>query len=365
MSAPEPLEADRRAGAPHPRATASLFGQSAAERRFLDATAADRVHHAWLLTGPRGVGKATLAWRIARHMIAGGAGDSLDMAPDHPVFRQAAALSLPALRLCRRSWDEKAGRLRTTISVDEIRALKGFFQLTATGGGWRVAIIDAADDMTTQAANALLKMLEEPPARAMFLLVCHQPALVLPTIRSRCRELRCAPLDAASLSAALQAAGVAPDDDAAALEALSGGSAGRAVEISAAGGVELYGDIVAMLGPAPPVDRARAMALAEACAGRQAEARYVLTLDLLELALCRLARSAATGEHTPISDAEAALTARLAMTPGQARVWATLAPELAARAAQARAVNLDPAQVILDTCLRIDAAAADALGRAA
>lgn len=362
---PEPVEPDRRDGAPHPRETAALFGQEAAEARFLAALAAGRPHHAWLLTGPRGVGKATLAWRVARHMVAGGSSGTLAMPPDAPVFRQAAALSHPALRLCRRGWDDKAGRLRTAISVDDVRGLKGFFQLSATGGGWRVAIVDAADEMTTAAANALLKLLEEPPPRAMILLVCHNPALGLPTIRSRCRELRCVPLGPSDLAAALTAAGVTTEADPAVLAALAGGSVGRALELGAGGGVALYGDIVAMLASAPPVDRARVAALAEACSGRQAEARYALTLELLELALCRLALAAATGALETTSAEEAALVQRLAAAPGQAQVWATAVPQLAARAGQARAVNLDPAQVILDTCLRIDAAAADAVGRAA
>ena len=140
-----------------------------------------------------------------------------------------------------------------------MRALKAHFQLSAPEGGWRVAIVDAADELTDAAANALLKILEEPPDRAAILLVCHQPARLLPTIRSRCLELRCQPLGPADLARALEAAGAAPEAPAA-LAALARGSVGAALRIAAEGGVALYGEIAALLAAAPPLDRRRAVA---------------------------------------------------------------------------------------------------------
>jgi DNA polymerase-3 subunit delta' len=214
------------------------------------------------------------------------------MDPGDPVFRRVAALSAPDLFLARRAWDEKARRLRSAIGVEEIRALKSFFQLSAPEAGWRVAILDAADELTPQAANALLKTLEEPPARAILLLVCHQPARLLPTLRSRCRELRCAPLRPADLARALRDAG-AEAADPAALEALAGGSVGEALRLLAADGPALYAEIAGLLAAAPPLDRRRAIALAESCAGRGAEGRYDATLRLTTLALARIARAGA------------------------------------------------------------------------
>ena len=202
---PEP---DRVEGAPHPRATPRLIGQESAEADFLAAFSADRLHHGWLITGPQGLGKATLAWRIARFLLATpeaaddglfGAPpppESLDIPVDHPVARRVLALSDPGLKLVRRGWDEKAKRLKTVITVDEIRDLKQFFALSSADGGRRVVIVDSADEMNPNAANALLKLLEEPPARTTLLLISHQPSRLLPTIRSRCRELRLAPLGA-------------------------------------------------------------------------------------------------------------------------------------------------------------------------
>jgi DNA polymerase III subunit delta' len=359
----QPDEPDRHPSAPHPRETAALHGQEAAERAFLAAEATGRLHHAWLVTGPRGVGKATLAWRIARRLIAGERGATLDMAPDRPVFRQLAALASPQLFLARRPWDDKAERLRTAITVDEIRGLKGFFQLAAADGGRRVAIVDAADELNAAAANALLKVLEEPPPRAVLLLVCHRPAALLPTIRSRCRELRLTPLAPEPLARALAPAGAAaPADDRLAI--LAGGSVAAALDLIEGGGLELYAEIVEILRQSP-LDRRRLAALADAASGRAAAARYGLTLELAQLALGRLARAASGAASAPFSAAEAELFARIGATPAQGRLWASLLPRLTDRAAHARAVNLDPAQVILDTFLQIDAAAAEARAHAA
>ena len=356
-------EPDRLPGAPHPRETAALFGQAEAEAAFLDSERAGRLHHAWAITGPRGVGKATLAWRIARHLIAG-KGD-LAMAPGHPVFRQVAALSSPQLFLCRRPRDDKTDRLRTAITVDEVRALKRFFQHSATDGGRRVALIDAADELNTSAANALLKILEEPPANAVLLLVSHRPAGLLPTLRSRCRELRCRALGPDDLARGLAAAGaeLAPGD-AAPLAALAGGSVGAAFGLVAGDGLALYAELVALLSTRP-LDRRRAIALAEAAAGRDSAARYALTLDLVRLALSRLALAGAGAPVAPVSETEAALFAGLGATPDQARLWAGVVPGIVERTTHARAVNLDPQQVILDTLLQIDAAAAEARAHAA
>ncbi|MBC7132886.1 MAG: DNA polymerase III subunit delta' [Roseovarius sp.] len=362
---PEP---DRAEGAPHPRETARLFGQGAAEAEFLEAAATGRLHHGWLLTGPQGIGKATLAWRIARFLLAGQAGgdgglfgappppDSLDVDPEHPVARRMRALSEPGLFLLRRGPNDRGDRLAQDIRVAEVRKLAGFFALSAADGGRRVVIVDAADEMNTQAANALLKMLEEPPARTTMLLVAHQPSRLLPTIRSRCRQLRLVPLDAPDMARALEQAGITSPGDPAALAELAGGSVGAAVRLVTLDGLTLYGEWVALMESLPRLDRARALRLAETSAARGAEARRDLLFSLIALFLARLARTGATGAPpaTPAAPGEAALLMRLAPDPGRARAWAALAEDVGARLRHGLAVNLDPAGLLLDTVFRIN-----------
>lgn len=359
-------EFDRVDGAPHPRETRVLYGQRAAEQAFLEAYNSARLHHGWLITGPRGVGKATLAWHIARFLLAeepaGGLFDpppptSLAVPPDHPVLRRTLALSEPRLKLIRRDWDAEDKKADTVITVKRIRELKGFFQMSAADGGRRVVIIDSADEMNPNAANALLKVLEEPPKDATLLLISHQPSRLLPTIRSRCRELRCATLSPADMAQALAQAG-AEVDTVQAIAELSGGSVGEAVRLITQGGVSLYAEIVALLTSLPRLDRARALALTESASGRANEARFDLIVRLIEQFLARAARSGLFLPPPEAAQGEAALLARLSPDAAAARRWADLQQSLGARARQGKAVNLDPAALLLDMVLRMDEVAA-------
>ena len=358
---------DRIDGAPHPRETLGLFGQENAEAEFLEAYAGGRLHHAWMLTGPRGVGKATLAWRIARFLLANppASGDdmfgappppaSLDVSPDHPVSRRMLAGSEPGLHVLRRGPNDAGTKLSADIRIDRVRALKGFFSLSATDGGRRIVIVDAADELNTSSANALLKVLEEPPKDAILILITHQPSRLLPTIRSRCRVLRLSPLDAPTLDAALAQAGVTPEPG---LSALAAGSTGAAVRLANLGGLDLYRLLVQLFGGLPQVDRAAIAKLGDLAGARGGEARYDLLLDLFDLFLSRAARTGATGE-APIAacNGEASLLARMAPSPRAAQAWAQLQGELSARARHGRAVNLDPAALVLDMVLSIEAQA--------
>ncbi|MHC0054918.1 DNA polymerase III subunit delta' [Actibacterium sp. D379-3] len=371
---PEP---DRVEGAPHPRETAVLLGQDTAQAGFLEAFNTGRMHHGWLITGPRGVGKATLAWRLARFLLATPMAQedglfgappppaTLDIGADHPVAHRMAALSEPGLFLLRRAWDDKKKALKTVITVDEVRRLKGFFALSATDGGRRVVIVDAADEMNPNAANALLKLLEEPPENTTLLLISHQPSRLLPTIRSRCRELRLGTLPPDAMAQALRAAG-ADVTDATALAALSGGSVGEAIRLTNLGGLPLYAELVGLFATLPRLDRPRALKLADSVTGKGAASRYDLLLRLFDLFLSRLARSGVMGPPAPeAAPGEAALMARLCPDTYAARIWAETAETLGARARHGRAVNLDPASLILDTILRIDETAASLTARQA
>ena len=352
---PEP---DRLETAPHPRETARLFGHEAAETAFLQAWQQGRLHHAWLLRGPRGVGKATLAYRLARAVLTAGeaAPETLDTDPEHPVARRIRARAEPRLYVLNRPWDEKAKRLKTVITAEAARAMEGkLFQLSAADGGWRVGIIDSADELQMpQAANALLKLVEEPPPRSLLLLVCANPGRLLPTIRSRCRVLDLAPLAPEPLAQAVAQAGGTLDP---VLAALAEGAPGEALRLAALDGGALFQTLAALLAASPGLPRARLIALAKTMAGREAQPRFALAVQLTVLLLQRLARAGA-GQPLPPLPGEAGVAARLAPTLAAARHWAELAAEIEAKGAHALAVNLDPAGTILDIWLGIDAAAA-------
>lgn len=357
---PEP---DRAEGAPHPRETIRLHGHQAAQAAFLSAFNGGRLHHGWLISGPRGVGKATLAWRLARFLLAtpedGGMfapppPDTLDIPEAHPVATRLRALSEPRLFLLRRGPNDKGNALSQDIRVNEVRELARFLNLSAPDGGRRAVIIDAADEMNPNAANAILKMLEEPPARVTFLLVAHQPARLLPTIRSRCRSLPLHPLSPQDLAAALAQAGVEVEDPRATAE-LAGGSVGTALRLVTLDGLARYRELVTLLSTLPRLDRLRLIALAEAGAARGAEGRFDMTVTLIDQFLARAARTGITRQPPPeAAPGEAALLSRIAPDAHAARAWADLAQSLGARARAGKAVNLDPAALLVDMVLKVD-----------
>ena len=361
-------ESDRIEGAPHPRDTPHLIGHATAERAFLDAYNAGKLHHAWLMTGPRGVGKATLAWRMARFLLAtpalgGGmfddapAAQSLDVSPDHPIARRIAARAESRAALIRPLYDPKKDRLAAIIDVEQIRELKAKFSLKATDGGRRTIIVDSIDEMNPNAANAFLKLLEEPPAEVTFFLISHRPSGLLPTIRSRCRELRIGPLSPSDLSDALTAAGGEVDPrDRVALAELAGGSVGAAFALTNLNGLGLYQSLVDVLSGLPSMNRAKLQSLTEA--GKGNEAQFNLIVTLLDMFLARTARAGSMGGLAPdAAKGEGDVIARLATTPAAALAWANLAQVLGVRARRGRAVNLDAAALLLDMLLAIEAEA--------
>ncbi|WP_051356330.1 DNA polymerase III subunit delta' [Azorhizobium doebereinerae] len=244
----EGAEGDVLPGAPHPRRQDRLFGHAEVEADLIAEWRAGRLPHALLIGGPEGIGKATLAYRIARFVLAGGPVSpnqhAFDVPETHPIWRQVAALSHPDLLVLRRVPEAGEDKIPTVIPADMVRKVRSFFGATAGGGGWRVCIVDAVDDLNAFGANALLKTLEEPPARALFLLVCHAPGRVLPTIRSRTRMVRLKPLGGAEVLAALDHLAPALELDGAALPAAaaaSGGSVRRAIVLARGEGMEVRG----------------------------------------------------------------------------------------------------------------------------
>ena len=260
-------EPDRIAGQPHPRDTYELWGQEQALARAARALRSGRPPQAWLLAGPPGVGKATLAYRIARYLLRFGAApqgpSDLALPENDLVSRQIEAQAHPGLLVLKRQFNDR-GKLKTVLDVEEIRRLGGFFGMTAEAGGWRVAIVDSADEMNDNAANALLKILEEPPPRGLLILISHAPGRLLPTIRSRTQRLDLRPLDDRTLTGALKKTlPNASDEQRAQLVQLSEGSLGLALQLSSGEGLKLAAEADALLSARGDPDYSTLSALAE------------------------------------------------------------------------------------------------------
>jgi len=269
---------------PHPRHTLSFYGHAEAEQTFLDAYRGGRMPHAWLIGGPRGIGKATLAYRMARFAFAHPdqsapavrSASSLALPPDNPAVRRVAAQGHPDLLALERVEDEK-GKLPGVISVDLVRKTIGFFGSTAGEGGWRICIVDSADELNAAGANALLKILEEPPAKALLLVVSHAPGRLLPTIRSRCRRLALRPLAAEDVArAAAEALG--RDAAAAAAAAAADGSVARALDLLAGTALQVRERVNTMLAALPAVDPRELHALGDTL-GRSDESALTAFVD--------------------------------------------------------------------------------------
>ena len=260
-----------------PRETTALFGHDDTERAFLDAYKSGRIAHAWLIGGAPGIGKATLAFRAARFVFANPdphapevqRATSLAVDPGHPVARRIAAQAQGDLLVLERTVNEQTGKLYTVIRVDDVRRTVSFFGSTAGEGGWRIAIVDAVDDLQREGANALLKVLEEPPQRSLLLLISHAPGRELPTIRSRCRRLLLRPLEADDVTRALAASTGrgATEPELRQAAAAAEGSVGRALTLLDGSSLALRQRVLDLFAQLPNPDPRALHALGDAIGG--------------------------------------------------------------------------------------------------
>jgi DNA polymerase-3 subunit delta' len=357
-----PPEADGLEGWPHPRHTPSVVGQAEAERVVTDAIGSGRMHHAWLMTGTEGIGKATFAYRLARFLLAqdqqlpSGVTD-LTIPTDSTAHRQVSNLSHPGLLVVRRAWDRQAKRLKQNIAIDDIRALRHFLQRTAVTP-WRVVVVDTADDLNLNSANALLKSLEEPPKRTIFLLISSSPGRLLPTIRSRCRTLRFEALGETELKAAVGAACAATDrdepgdDQVAALQGLAKGSVRRVLQLLDGGGLHLLETVVTLLESLPRLDRQALHKLIAQTAGRDTLS-HDIAFDILEGAIADTLRAAASGTcHVPAFP-QLRRFPRL-LSPESLADWAELWETMREARNETERLNLDKAALVVTAFERIE-----------
>jgi DNA polymerase-3 subunit delta' len=319
-------------GAVPPAQTAKLFGHPEAERFLAESYASGKGHHAVLIEGPEGIGKATLAFRFANHVLSHpdpqSAPDFLaDPDPASPVSRQIASGASHNLLHLTRPTDEKTGKVRQAITVDEVRRAGHFFSQTSGTGNWRIVIIDPADDLNRNAANAILKILEEPPKRSMFLVLSHAPGKLLPTIRSRCMPLKMSPLGDADLRQALGALRADPGD---AVIAAAKGSVSEALKLLNYGGAAIIAAFDEALSTTGPAARKVMHKLADVLSAKDSDIVFGFFISHLGDELMARARAAAragdirTAEHN-----------------------ARLSSSITERLTVAQAYNLDRKQTIL------------------
>ncbi|MEJ1995404.1 MAG: DNA polymerase III subunit delta' [Limibacillus sp.] len=347
---------------PAPSANPDLFDQGEAESVLLRAYNSGRLPHAWLLTGQQGIGKATLAHRFARFLFAqgeGGAGEaglfgealapsSLAMEPEHPVFKRALSGGLSDLVILKKGLNDK-GRPEASIPVERVRKAAEFLNKTAADGGWRVIIVDGAEDLNKNSANAILKELEEPNEKSLLLLVSHAPGRLLPTIHSRCCHLALKPLPEATVTQLLvrEEPDLAPEE-AAALARLSEGSIGRALDLHREGGLILLQSLTALLQDLPRLEGGKLHAFADSLVGGAKDRRAFETLrELLLWWLARMIRGAAADSYpAPVLEGEAALMQRL-IGHGGLEGWMQLRDKWSEQLARADTTAPNRRQMIL------------------
>ncbi len=354
-----------------PRANADLIGHAKPEAAMLGAWASGKLAHAWLITGPRGIGKATLAYRFARFILSrgrlGGAGQrggmlsndalpkSLYLSPKEPVFRRVAAEGHADLVSIERRADARSGKLRSEIVVDDLRGVGKFMSKTAAEGGWRLAIIDSADEMNLNAANAILKVLEEPPRGAILLLVSHNPGRLAPAVISRCRRLALRPLDEDVVAnLVLRHQPETSSEDAAILARLAEGSIGCALSMAREGGLDLYRELTGLIQTLPHLDAQALHRLGERVEGKGGEEVFRVVSDLLGRWLGRLVLFGAGGKSShACSAAEQALMQRL-LDFAAVGCWIEVWEKVTHLFAHADKANLDRRQVILSAFFTLE-----------
>lgn len=362
-----------------PRNTLELVGHEHAEQLFLDAFNAEKIHHAWMITGPNGIGKATLAYKMARFLLnnppeddqgPGLFGDVLEKIEltsiETDLESQSNHLinagSNPDLMVIERTEDPKTGKMRNNILVDDVRKINEFFHKTSSEGGWRVAIVDTADEMNRNAANAILKILEEPPKNSILIILAHAPGRLLPTIKSRCRMLPLKPLKSQTVKEILLKN--YPDKEENIIDgyvALSNGSPGYAISLIEHQGLKVYREILGLLSTMPNINVPLMHDFAAAITTKKSGDTFLLFSEMLSQFISRMVRhvSYLNTDHT--HNIKEALTEEFNLMEELGAIipldqWASLWEKISEKMKVTDQLNMDRKQTVIDILNMINAA---------
>lgn len=361
-----------------PRTTLDLTGHEGAEGLFLDAFNAEKIHHAWMVTGPKGIGKATLAYKMARFLLnnrpqddegPGLFGDALETVAlssiDTDIETSAnhliSAGSNPDLMVTEKTEDPKTGKMRSNILVDDVRKINEFFHKTSTAGGWRVAIVDTADEMNRNAANAILKILEEPPKNSILIILAHAPGKLLPTIKSRCRMLPLKPLKSATVMDILQKN--FPDMENNVLDgyvALSNGSPGYAISLIEHKGLKLYREMLGLLSTMPDINVPLMHDFAGAITTKKSGDMFLLFSEMLSQFISRMIRHVSYKGTNHTHNIKEALENEFELMEELGTIipldqWAELWEKISEKMIVTDLLNMDRKQTVIDTLNMISA----------
>lgn len=329
-----------------PRTNTKLFGHEETEAMLLRDLETGKLAHGIIFSGARGIGKATLAYRFARALFSGRM--DMELSSENPIFNRIAVGSHTDLLVIELLYDPKKDEYANEISIEQSRTIAQALSLTPAEGQWRIVIIDSADALNNKSANAILKILEEPPPQTILMLIAHNVGQLLPTIRSRCRLIHLKPLSQKDFARALSH--IAPEisgEELTALGIISDFSPAIALELKEQGALELYNEIIALLCSASHIDNQRTLRFCEQIgSGKKAHGNWQLFTHITLCILERVTKKTAGAKVTPISEEEGAALDKLSAMYS-ASVWATKWQEALSQFLLAQRLHLDYKQVAL------------------
>ena len=367
---PNNFFSDKIAGAPHPMLANEIIGHSSQKLSFLSFFASNRLPQCWLLAGNMGIGKASFAWLIAKFLLTTkyqpadlkidlneSSINSILEPQSGSTLNRIISGSEQRVYIVRRGYNEKRKTFFKNISIEDVRKLQSYCSLSIADGGKRIIIIDTADDLNKSSSNALLKLLEEPPKNTIFLLISHQPNLLLPTIKSRCQKLSFSNLDQTDLGAVLTAIGckIEPSDEVS-LSILSKGSAGAACRLINSNCINLYRDILNIASSLPNLNTNKILQLSQNYFAKAKPSEFEIFIEMMQHFFSRLCKTGVMQKPVlpSVTDNEAKIMKSLCPNLKSARLWSDVANISLAKLNKGYLLNIDIESLILDAFIYLE-----------